>query len=66
METGPAPGVACAPHGARLIAYILDAIIISIAVAIPVIVGSILLASGATVTGDQVTAIDPGATAGRI
>jgi len=62
-ETGPAPGVEYAPHGARLVAYILDGIIISIASAIPLIVGSIMLASGATIEGNEVTSVDPGATA---
>ena len=62
-QTGPAPGVEFAPHGARLVAYILDGIIISIAVTIPLIMGSVLLASGATIVGDRVTAVEPGATA---
>jgi len=61
VETGPAPGVQYAPHGARLVAYILDGIIISIAVAIPVIIGFVLLGSGATIKGNEVTAVDPGA-----
>ena len=69
VQAGPAPGTEFAPHGGRLVAYILDSIIVSIAVGIPLIVGFVLLGSGVTVerevTGiDQVTGIDPGATAG--
>ena len=63
LGTGPAPGVEYAPHGARLVAYILDGIIISIAVGIPVILGSALLESGTTLEGDQIASIEPGATA---
>jgi len=39
---GPAPGVAFADHGPRLIAYIIDTIIIVIATIVLVIVGGIL------------------------
>lgn len=63
QEAGPAPGVEFAPHGGRFVAYILDSIIVSIAVGIPIVIGFALLGSGATIEGDQVTALDPGATA---
>jgi uncharacterized RDD family membrane protein YckC len=61
--TGPAPGVGYAPHGARLVAYILDGLFISILAGIPLLIGFILLGAGATIKGDTVTAVDPGATA---
>jgi uncharacterized RDD family membrane protein YckC len=60
LATGPAPGVEYAPHGARLVAYILDGIIISIAVTVPLIVGFILLGSGTTIQGNEVTSISAG------
>ena len=41
---GPAPGVAFAPHGARLVAYIVDAILIGVLVTALVIALSILTA----------------------
>ena len=58
--TGPAPGVEYAPHDARLVAYILDGIIISIAVTVPLIIGFILLGSGTTIQGNEVTSISAG------
>ena len=61
---GPALGVEFAPHGARVAAYIIDAIIISIIAGVPVLIGSALLLSGTTFEGRRVTAIDPGAAAG--
>jgi len=61
--TGPAPGVEYAPHGARLVAYLLDGLFISILAGIPLLIGFILLGAGATIQGDKVTAVDPGATA---
>jgi uncharacterized RDD family membrane protein YckC len=51
--TGPAPGTEFAPHGARLVAYILDGLIITIVVALLVIVAFIVIGAGLTV--DRVT-----------
>jgi len=62
-QTGPAPGVEFAPHGARLVAYILDGIAISLLAGIPLLIGIVLLGLGATVQGDKVVAVDPGAAA---
>lgn len=60
-SSGPAPGVEFAPHGARLVAYIIDSIIVGIAVLIIVVIGSVVFVSGSTVSDGQVTAIDAGA-----
>ena len=57
---GPAPGIEYAPHGGRLVAYILDSIILTIVAGFFIVIGVVLLASGATIDGDRVTAIEPG------
>ena len=54
-QAGPAPGVEFAPHGGRLVAYIIDSIIISIVLVIIFTIGAFALGSGATVEGNQVT-----------
>ena len=64
QESGPAPGVEFAPHGGRLVAYILDSIIVSIVILIFFVIGSALLVSGATIQGEQVTSVSPAAGAG--
>jgi len=46
IETGPAPGVAFAPHGARLVAYIIDAIIVGIVTTVLIIVGVVAMGAG--------------------
>jgi uncharacterized RDD family membrane protein YckC len=46
-----------------LVAYILDGIILSVVFGLLLIIGTILLASGATIEGDTVTALDPAGTA---
>jgi uncharacterized RDD family membrane protein YckC len=61
---GPAPGVEYAPHGGRLVAYIIDSIIVVIACSIPAIIGAVILAAGTTVDGQTITSIDTGATTG--
>lgn len=43
---GPAPGIAFAPHGERLIAYILDGIIVGVFVTIAALVAGLVLYSG--------------------
>jgi uncharacterized RDD family membrane protein YckC len=60
---GPAPGIEYAPHGARLVAYIIDGLILSIACGILVFLGVGLLLSGTTVEGDTITSVEAGATA---
>jgi len=50
--TGPAPGTEFAPHGGRLVAYILDGIIISIVVGLLLIVAFIVIGVGLTFDRD--------------
>jgi uncharacterized RDD family membrane protein YckC len=54
---GPAPGIEFAPHGARLVAYILDGIIIGIVVSVIATIGAIVFFSGATFEGNRLTAV---------
>jgi uncharacterized RDD family membrane protein YckC len=56
---GPAPGVEFAPHGARLVAYILDSIIIGVFIVAFVLVGIIVLGSGTTLEGNRVVDVTP-------
>ncbi len=62
--TGPAPGVEFAPHGARLVAYIIDSIIVTFVVLAFAFIGSAVLFSGTTVQGNEVTAVSGGAAGG--
>jgi uncharacterized RDD family membrane protein YckC len=59
-QAGPAPGVEFAPHGARLVAYILDGIIISIVVVSLAILGSTVVFAGSTMEGNQVVEVSTG------
>jgi uncharacterized RDD family membrane protein YckC len=61
---GPAPGVEFAPHGARLVAYILDSIIIGVVITALLLIGFIVLGSGTTVVGNEVATVTPGAAMG--
>jgi uncharacterized RDD family membrane protein YckC len=56
---GPAPGIEYAPHGARLVAYILDGLIASAVCIILVVVALILLVAGSTVVDNKVTQMNP-------
>jgi uncharacterized RDD family membrane protein YckC len=58
---GPAAGVAFAPHGERLIAYILDSLIVGAVVLVLLLIGTAVLLSGATFVDNQVTSVTPGA-----
>jgi uncharacterized RDD family membrane protein YckC len=58
-QDGPAPGVEYAPHGPRLVAYILDGIIIAIVVTVIVSIGALIFFAGSTVVDNQVTNISP-------
>lgn len=49
-EPGPAPGLAFAGYGERLVAYIVDAIIVTIVIVVVAFVGGLAVAGGA-VTG---------------
>jgi uncharacterized RDD family membrane protein YckC len=59
-QGGPAPGVEFAPHGARLVAYILDVIIISIVVTVISVIGAGVLWSGSTMEGDRLVSVETG------
>jgi uncharacterized RDD family membrane protein YckC len=61
---GPAPGIEFAPHGGRLVAYILDSIIVTLVAGFFIVIGSVLLAAGATTERNRVTAVEPGAAVG--
>jgi uncharacterized RDD family membrane protein YckC len=68
---GPAPGIEFAPHGARLVAYILDGIIIGIVVTVIALIGVAAFFSGSTIEteGNRVTsftASGPGVVIGTI
>lgn len=45
-DVGPAPGIEFAPHGARLVAYIVDGIIISVILTLMAIVAFVVLGAG--------------------
>jgi uncharacterized RDD family membrane protein YckC len=59
-QGGPAPGVEFAPHGARLVAYILDVIIIAIVVTVISIIGAGVLWSGSTMEGNRLVSVETG------
>ena len=56
-QEGPAPGVEFAPHGGRLVAYIIDGIIIGIVVTLICLVGAGVLYSGATMEGNRLVSV---------
>jgi len=47
--TGPAPGTEFAPHGARLVAYILDGIIVTLVVGVLLIFAFLVIGAGLTI-----------------
>jgi uncharacterized RDD family membrane protein YckC len=57
---GPAPGVQFAEHGDRLLAYVIDVLIVAAFVTVAAIVAAIVLVTGLRGTGDDTT-ISPGA-----
>ena len=60
---GPAPGVAFAPHGERLIAYILDTIIVAVFAIVAIVIAAIIFGSGVSGTSENPT-ISPAAAGG--
>jgi uncharacterized RDD family membrane protein YckC len=57
-DTGPAPGIQFAGHGARLVAYLLDGLLVSIVIGVLVVIGFVLFGAGMEIdplTGD----VDP-------
>ena len=59
-QAGPAPGVEFAPHGGRLVAYILDGIIIGIVVSVIVVIGGAVLYAGSTMDGNRIVSVSTG------
>jgi uncharacterized RDD family membrane protein YckC len=49
LESGPAPGIEYAPHGGRLVAYIIDSFIIGLAVSVMLLVGFVALGTGLSI-----------------
>jgi uncharacterized RDD family membrane protein YckC len=60
---GPAPGIEFAPHGARLVAYLLDGFIIGIVAGIVASVGAAVIFGGTTFEGDRVVDVSTSAAA---
>jgi len=58
VVAGPAPGIEFAPHGARLVAYILGSVIITIIVFAYVVVGLAVLGVGSTVEDGEIVSVD--------
>ena len=58
-EPGPAPGLAFAGYGERLVAYIVDAIIVGVVIAVVTLVGGLAVAGGAA-TGSVGAAVGGG------
>ncbi|HET7727028.1 MAG TPA: RDD family protein [Candidatus Limnocylindrales bacterium] len=57
-EVGPAPGVRFADHGARLLSYLLDSLILTVViVAFAVVVGVIIAASGSQAAAVSLTIV---------
>jgi uncharacterized RDD family membrane protein YckC len=59
VQGGPAPGVEFAPHGPRLVAYILDGIIIAIVVTVIASIGALVFFAGSSVEDNRVTNVSP-------
>ena len=60
-QPGPGAGVEFAPHGPRLVAYILDGLIIGIVTTFFVVIGAVVLAAGTTIEDNTVTSVSGGA-----
>jgi len=66
-EAGPAPGVEFAPHGARLVAYLIDSIVLTaLAVALALVVGLVFLGGASSADGGRSVRIAPAAVVGTI
>jgi uncharacterized RDD family membrane protein YckC len=65
-EAGPAPGLSFAPHGQRLLAWILDGILLSLVLLLISAVAWSLFISGAEVSGGRVVSLGPGAIPGAL
>ncbi len=64
-EAGPAPGVEFAPHGARLVAYLVDSVIlIALAVALALVIGLVFLGGASASDDGRTVEIAPAAVVG--
>jgi uncharacterized RDD family membrane protein YckC len=66
ITEGPAPGIEYAPYGGRLVAYLLDTLILTFVAGFFFVIAFALLGSGATMVDNRITAIEPGATTGFV
>ena len=66
QPAGPAPGVRYASAGGRLIAYIIDGIILGFIVSLFYVLGFVVVAGGSTVAADGTVTAGPGAGLGVI
>jgi uncharacterized RDD family membrane protein YckC len=57
-EPGPAPGIAFAPHGTRLIAYIIDSIIVGLAFTAVIVIAALVAFAGTSLSGLREIDID--------
>jgi uncharacterized RDD family membrane protein YckC len=65
-EAGPAPGIEFAGHGGRLVAYILDGILVSVIVIVIAVLASAIVVGGITVSPSGDTASVSGAAVASI
>ena len=64
-EAGPAPGIEFAPHGARLVAYLVDSVIlIALAVALALVIGLVFLGERRSSDDGRTVEIAPAAVVG--
>jgi uncharacterized RDD family membrane protein YckC len=65
---GPAPGIEFAAHGARLVAYILDGLILTVAFLVAFFIGTITLFAGSSIdwTNVEDSTMDPAAVGGFV
>ena len=63
---GPAPGIEYAPHGGRLVAYIIDSIIVTIVAGFFIVIGVGRPGSGTTIVGNRADVGRSGATVGSL
>jgi uncharacterized RDD family membrane protein YckC len=63
-NVGPAPGIEFAPHGGRLVAYLIDSVIISVIALVTIVIALPVMLDGATIVDDKVTGLGSGAALG--
>jgi uncharacterized RDD family membrane protein YckC len=63
-QSGPAPGVEFGGYGARLIAYIIDGIIVAIVTTVIILIGVVILTATSDFTLDQTGTVTSGTVSG--